>query len=498
MEPFQIILLASLVVLSMFILSDLFAPNLTTAAFEGFATNVPTTFWSSFTSPRTDIDSLKESSSYIRDPRYFNDYADVTRLGSPYDFCRMVAENGEPENLFFACALSGTEGLSSTSFRTPAVSDGFRISHDDYMRDVNGDGRDDYCRILLWNDNTYQPVCAYAGDTGFDSKERIDNNPPDEIKTLLSFYQGASMWFRFNGDMLDILGVAKANIAGNMTIDETPRTHVTQGLSFNGSQYLRLSDSSDLALGSLVPLRSLKTFMCWVYFDEFTNNAKIFDFGNGAGMDNVFLGIVGKGDSDAQLTPVVNTCIGENQSTVPDKPSGAQPVEEMSPQDLMTTTEANVDDVDCHYKIGPLEYGRDASLKKMNNDAYTIKTTATLIYEVWDKQDRKMSIKIPTAFALKGWTHVTVTSRNSEPFRPDITIYINGILASEKKAGWLPSTSKMMNCYLGKSNWAGTQYTNQDELFKGNLFDFRAYKTNVSPELIKASVAWGKQKLAIR
>jgi hypothetical protein len=498
MEPFQIILLASLVILSMFILSDLFAPNLTTSVFEGFATNVPTTFWSSFTAPRTDVDGRKETSAYIRDPRYFNDYADVTRLGSPYDFCRMVAENGEPENLFFACALSGTEGLSSTSFRTPAIKDGFRISYDDYMRDVNGDGRDDYCRILLWNDNSYQPVCAYAGDTGFDSKERIDSNPPDEIKTLLSFYQGASIWFRFNGDILDILGVVKANIAGNMKIDETPRTHVTQGLTFDGSQYLRLSDSSDMALGSLVPLRALKTFMCWVYFDEFTNNAKVFDFGNGAGMDNVFLGIVGKGDSDAQLAPVVNTCIGENESTVPDKPSGAQPVEEMSPQDLMTTTEANVDDVDCHYKITPLEYGRDASLKKMNNDAYTIKTTATLIYEVWDKQDRKMSLKVPTAFALKGWTHVTVTCRNTEPFRPDIAIYINGILASQKKAGWLPSTSKMTNCYLGKSNWSGTQYTNQDELFKGKLFDFRAYKTNVSPEVIKASVAWGKQKLAIK
>lgn len=498
MESFQIILLASLVILSMFILSDLFAPNLTTSVFEGFATNVPTTFWSSFTAPRTDVDGRKETSAYIRDPRYFNDYADVTRLGSPYDFCRMVAENGEPENLFFACALSGTEGLSSTSFRTPAIKDGFRISYDDYMRDVNGDGRDDYCRILLWNDNSYQPVCAYAGDTGFDSKERIDSNPPDEIKTLLSFYQGASIWFRFNGDILDILGVVKANIAGNMKIDETPRTHVTQGLTFDGSQYLRLSDSSDMALGSLVPLRALKTFMCWVYFDEFTNNAKVFDFGNGAGMDNVFLGIVGKGDSDAQLEPVVNTCIGENQSTIPDKPSGAQPVEEMSPQDLMTTTEANVDDVDCHYKITPLEYGRDASLKKMNNDAYTIKTTATLIYEVWDKQDRKMSLKVPTAFALKGWTHVTVTCRNTEPFRPDIAIYINGILASQKKAGWLPSTSKMTNCYLGKSNWSGTQYTNQDELFKGKLFDFRAYKTNVSPEVIKASVAWGKQKLAIK
>ena len=493
MEPFKIILLASLVILSMFILSDLFAPNLLT---EGFA-NVPTTtFWSSFTAPRSDIDGLKETSAYIRDPRYFNDYADVTRLGSPYDFCRMVAENGSPDNLFFACALSGTEGLSSTSFRTPAIKDGFRISYDDYMRDVNGDGRDDYCRILKMSDNTYQPVCAYAGDTGFDSKERIDSNPPDEIKTLLSFYQGASMWFRFHGDMLDILKVAKASIVGNMTIDETPRAQV-EGLSFDGSQYLRLSDSSDLALGSLVPLRALKTFMCWVYYDEFTNNAKVFDFGNGAGMDNVFLGIVGKGDSDAQLAPV-QTCIGE-ASTVPDKPSGAQPVEEMSPQDLMTTTEANVDDVDCHYKISPLEYGRDASLKK--TDAYTIKTTATLLYEVWDKQDRKMSIKIPTAFALKGWTHVAVTTNNTEPFRPDIVIYINGVLASQKKAGWLPSTSKMTNCYLGKSNWSGTgnpTYTNQDELFKGKLFDFRAYKTNVSHQLIKDSVAWGKQKLAIK
>jgi len=481
METFQIILLASIIVLSLFITAEIFAPNFTTEAF----TNMPTTtFWSSFTSPRTDVDEIKETSSYIRDPRYFNGYADVSRLGNPYDFCRMIGENGHPENLFFACAMSGTEGLSSTTFRTPALNDGFRISYDDYMRDVNADGRDDYCRILKWNDNTYQPVCAYAGDTGFDSKERIDPNPPLDIKTLLSFYVGASIWFRFNGDMLDTLNISKASVAGGMTIDETPRLKTTQGLSFDGSQYLRLSDSSDLSLGALVPIRSLKSFMCWVYFDEFTNNAKVFDFGNGAGMDNVFLGIFGKGNADAQMQGQGQTCTGE-ESTVPACPSGAQPVAEMSPQELLCADETPLT------QVQPLDLSKSKT-------PLTLIQTATLIYEVWDKQDRKMSMRVPNAIPLKRWTHVAVTSGDNDPFRPDIHIYINGVLTSQKKAGWLPATSKMSNCYLGKSNWTDSgKYTNEDELFKGNLFDFRAYKKAVRSDMIKASVEWGKEKLGI-
>ena len=487
METFKIILMASLVFLSLFILSEIFAPTLITEAFANMPT---TTFWSSFTAPRSDIDDRQESSEYIRDPRYFNGYADVSRIGTPYDFCRMVAEKDDPTNLFFACALSGTEGLSSTSFRTPGVKDGFRISHDDYMRDVNGDGREDYCRILLRD--TYQPVCAYAGDTGFDSKERIDSDPPENIKTLLSFYDGASIWFRLKDNILDTLAVSKASIAGGMTIDETPLER-TKGLAFNGSQFLRLSDSSDLSLGSLVPLRSLKTWMCWVYFDEFTNNAKIFDFGNGAGKDNVFLGIFGKGDSNVQLAPI-SKC---EESTVPKRPSGAQPVEEMSPQDLMSL-EANVnEDInDMNYQLMP-ESLKESTLEEPTLRSATLRS-ATLIYEVWDKQDRKMSMRVPNAIPLKKWTHVAITPTGSDPFRPDIAIYINGVYTSVKKAGWLPATSKMSNCYLGKSNWTGTQYENQDELFKGNLFDFRAYKKAVSADIIKASVNWGKEKLGLK
>jgi hypothetical protein len=119
---------------------------------------------------------------------------------------------------------------------------------------------------------------------------------------------------------------------------------------------------------------------------------------------------------------------------------------------------------------------------------------------VWDKRDRKMSMRVANAIPLNKWTHIAITPTGSDPFRPDITIYINGVYTSVKKAGWLPATSKMSNCYLGKSNWTDSTstYDNQDELFKGKLFDFRAYKKAVSPDMIKASVDWGKEKLGLK
>ena len=511
MEYFQLMLLASIVIISLVILAELFAPNLTT---EGFSNLPTTTFWSSFAAPRSDIDKYQENTNFVRDPRYYNDYADVSRLGTPYDFCRMVAPSNDLTNLFFACALAGTENLTSTSFRTPGVKEGFRISYDDYMRDINGDGRDDYCRILKWSDNTFQPVCSYAGDMGFDSKERIDSKPPEDIKTLLTFYDSCLLWFRFKGDMLDTIDKTKATVAGDMRIDETPRLSSADGIRFNGvDQYLRLTDSNDFSLGTKVFLRTIKTWMCWVYFDAFTNNAKIFDFGNGAGMDNVFLGIVGMGDTNAQLSDanLAPKCQEDQESTVPSRPSGAQPVEEMSPLELMTTTDANINEYTSISYLTPKDYALANNPPKRlsltppasgsgSAPGFTVVTTATLIYEVWDKQDRKMSIKLPTAIPLGQWTHVTVTTKGSDPFRPDINIFINGKFMLEKKTGWLPATSKMTNCYLGKSNWADvtSTYENQDQLFKGRLFDFRAYKKGVSADMIKESVKWGKEKLGIK
>jgi hypothetical protein len=69
------------------------------------------------------------------------------------------------------------------------------------------------------------------------------------------------------------------------------------------------------------------------------------DFGNGAGIDNVWVGILNRGNlgTDADLgSKKVLLCGGE--SVLPDLPSGAQPDEEVTPQELMKTTSANVEE----------------------------------------------------------------------------------------------------------------------------------------------------------
>jgi hypothetical protein len=68
----------------------------------------------------------------------------------------------------------------------------------------------------------------------------------------------------------------------------------------------------------------------------------------------------------------------------------------------------------------------------------------------------------------------------------------------EKESGWLPAASFMTNCYIGKSNWSSSgQYENRDELFKGKLFDLRAYKKSLSEGMIQDSFDWGKEQLVI-
>ena len=491
MRVFPFLLLISLIVIGIIIIKETFF-----ISYEGFTGTLPElSYWSSFVAPRSDIGPTEEEPTYVRDPRYFNEYVDVSRLGVSYDFCRMVAAKDDASNLFFACALAGTENLDSVKFRTPGTKDGFRISYDDYMRDVNNDGRSDYCRILTWKDGSYQPVCSYSSDIGFDKSENIDPSPPDDIVKLLQFYDGCVLWLRFKGDMLDTVKSVKCNIAGGLVIDETLRKE-SEGLKFNGiNQFLRISDSSDLSVGNIVPLRSTRSWMVWVYFDEFTNNAKIFDFGNGAGKDNVFLGILGKGEttlSDSDARPLL--CKGE--STVPTGKSGQQPVSEVSPKELMETSDANVDKYVC---TGP-EVKNDTATHAFLKPSKTVSTgRAALLYEVWDKQSRKMRIKVNNAIPLKKWTHITITTTSNNAFRPDIAVYINAKRVFDQPSGWLPATSSMTNCYIGKSNWASSvsQYNNRDELFKGSLFDFRAYKTGLNESVIKNSHDWGKNILAV-
>ncbi len=456
-------------------------------------------FVSKYMPKRGDVGEFEEETGWRRDPRFFADWADVQRLGVKNDFCRMIEPEGssDPGDAFFACALAGTENLSGTEFRTETVREGFLRSRDDYMNDITKSGRQDYCRILKTPDGSFQAMCRRAMDRRFGKKYLNDANPPSEIKTLLDFYDGIMMWLRMRDDLVDYAGNLLVSVAGNPEINETPKLSRTEGLAFNGvDQFLRLGENHSMEFGDSLSMRSMRAVSLWVYFDEFTNNAHIFDFGSGAGKNNVFLGIVGRGNPTLETNKIRKTFC-EDREVVPEPPSGAQPVEELSPQKLMKTSSANVNDYDCTgfevlpKKIEPL---RPKALPPTGNPV-----TADLIYEIWDGEQRKMRIKIPNAVQLKKWTHIAITAATEDAFRPDIDIYINGSFVFKFPSGFLPQTTFMTHNYIGKSNWVNTtsQYENRDELFKGSLFDFRTYNKPMSSKKVMETVKWGSKLLGI-
>lgn len=469
---------------------------------EGFQTLIPVLnpnagYFAKFVPRRGDVGPDMEQGGYKQDPRYFRGYVDVQRLGVDHDFCRMV-ESGKKK--FFACALAGTENLSSVSFRTPSTDDGFRLSRDDYMRDIEGKGRAAYCRILKGRRGQYEPLCNRALETEFDSELVVDTEPPAETEMLLRFYEGCIFWYRFRDDMIDYIDTTKLLRAGEMKVDETPNPVITEGLRFNGiDQFLRLGDSPELELGYTVPLRSMRAVMMWVYFDEFTNNAHILDFGDGPEKNNIVLGIIGRGDAnitDAAMIRPPLLC-GED-TTVPSSPSGAQRADVVSPQELLKTTDANVDDYLClGFEGNPR---RLPPSRVVDKTVQGPKNKATLLYEVWSSQQRVMRIRVPSVIPLKKWTHICVTAKNDDAFRPDIAIYVDGEQVFLEPSGFLPQASTLSNCYIGKSNWARStsQYENRDELFKGKMFDIRAYKQPLSEKVIEESVGWGKSKLGLQ
>lgn len=471
---------------------------------EGFESLVPAVspkagYFAKFVPRRGDIAQDSEQEGYLQDPRYFRGYADVQRLGFDHDFCRMVELKGDESTKFFACALAGTENLDSLSFRTPTVRDGFRLSRDDYMRDIEGKGRAAYCRILKGKSGAYQALCNRAQDRDFDPELVLDTEPPSEIQTLLRFYEGCVFWYRFRDDMKDYVENTKLLKAGGLLVDEKPNPTVAEGLRFNGiDQFLRLGDNVELELGSIVPLRSLRGLMVWVYFDEFTNNAKILDFGDGPEANNIVVGIVGRGDANiADAGTIRPPLLCGEDTTIPEAPSGAQPVPVMSPQELLRTSSANVNDFDCVGFEGtprrlPPSRVRDKTIQGPKNKA-------SLLYEIWENQQRKMRIVLPGVIPKRQWVHLCITAKSDDAFRPDIAIYINGKQAFLQPSGFLPQASTLSTCYLGKSNWSTvtSQYENKDELFMGKMFDVRGYKQQISETVIKESVAWGKDKLGL-
>lgn len=449
---------------------------------------------------RGDV-GVNYDNDWIQDRRYFAGYGDVQRFGVKNDFCRMVVPlSGKVDETFFACALAGTTG-SSSGFRTPSVKDGFMLGRDDYMRDILGDGRDAYCRILK-GPRGFLPQCRRATDTGFSAQDELDAKPPSDIQTLIQFYEGCEMWLRLQDDMVDYIGKATLQTAGGMTIDETPTTQIrradtpaeptiTRGIHFNGNdQFVRLGDSQSLELGAQIKLRTIRAFSIWAKFDEFTNNAHLFDFGDGPGKNNVFLGILGKGDAEANLRSG-GAC---ERSTVPAAPSGAQFCRELKAQDLLEDSAGNVDEYVCPgpeitpRRLDPIETRPDPRVKA---------SRATLLYEVWDKTLRKAQIKVNQVIPLEKWTHIVVTATNMDAVRPQLKVYVDGQEVYTLEDGALPQASTLSNNYLGKSNWASgfSLYEMQDELFKGSLFDFRMYSAPLSEKKVQAIHSWGLDRV---
>jgi hypothetical protein len=451
---------------------------------------------------RGDV-GIKYDNDWIQDRRYFAGYADVQRYGVKNDFCRMVVPlSGKEDETFFACALAGTTG-SSVAFKSPAVKDGFILGRDDYMRDILKDGRDAYCRIIR-GPKGFLPQCRRATDTGFSTKDELDSNPPPYIQTLLQSYESCELWLRFQDDMLDTIGRAVIQVAGQVKIEETPTALVryadkpaesmpTKGISFNGKdQFVRVGDAQTLELGAQIKLRTIRAFSIWAKFDEFTNNAHLFDFGDGPGKNNVFLGILGKGD--AEFNPRGGG--GCEASTVPAAPSGAQFCKELKAQDLLEESAGNVDEYVC---TGPEITPRRLDPIETQPMPTTKANYATLLYEVWDQTLRKAQIKINRAIPLGKWTHIVVTATSMDAVRPQLKVYVNGENLYTLEDGALPQATMLTNNYFGKSNWASgfTLYEMQDDLFKGSLFDFRMYSAPLNEKKIQNIRSWGLGRLDI-
>jgi len=448
---------------------------------------------------RGDVGIGIEQPGYYQDKRYFLGYADVERYGVKNDFCRMMTRTDTTDTgeLFFACALAGTTISDTTQFRTQSVKDGFRISRDDYMRDIIGDGRDAYCRILKAKDFTYQPHCRRALDTKFSDRDEIDPDPPEQIKTMMDFYSGCEVWFRMRDDLLDYMDRCKGQVAGGTVMDHTPNPTVTRGMRLNGiDQFVRFGDTDELTLGNKVKMRSVRAFSVWVKFDEFTNNAHIFDFGDGAGVNNVFLGILGKGDADeGNVLRPGPKC---PETTIPEGQVGAQFCPEVRAQTLYETSAAAVEEWECPNptvlarKIPPIQTKPPAAPSKNAS-------RATLLYEVWDQKLRKVQIKVNRAIPLGQWTHILITAKTSDAMRPDLNVIINGNIVFTQAQGYLPQAKVTSHNYFGKSNWANdfSMYELRDELFKGAIFDFRMYSSVVSESKGKRILQWGMGKLGL-
>lgn len=477
------------------------------AFYEGFTDGIVPDFFGKYFPRRYDIvpGQTDEGDGWYRNPKYFEGYVDLQKLGYKGDFCRVIEKEGSPESRIMACALAGQEGLDSMTYRTESARAGMKFSRDDYFRDVDGDGREDYGRILkveLSPNDRWEARAVLAGDTRFkQSAEMPDNSPPPHISDLLWFYEGVMVWYRWFDDMMDYAENTQIKIAGGAEVDEKPRRDFTKGLELNkapavlegslpaAEQYLKVGENAKLEFDSVVQIRNLRAISVWAYFDEFTNNARIFDFGNGAGKDNVLLGIEGRGNTSNAFGK-----LGARPSAT-NAVCQAKAASEASPQKYLVTSDADIDFYECP---GPEPV--DSTYPEDEIVADDVEPTANLLFEIWDTRQRKMRIRVLNVVPLKRWVHIALTTTDGTSIRPTWQVFIDGKKVYEHEDGHLPLRSYITENYIGRSNWenVSSQYEDADERFRGSLFDFRLYRAPMSGPKITRTVQWGREKLGLK
>ncbi|XP_071959169.1 uncharacterized protein [Antedon mediterranea] len=94
---------------------------------------------------------------------YFRGWVDVQGQGAANDYCRVIRD--ENNNLDLTCALAGSEGVSEFNYGFDRMFEPGRPG-EWYVRDQNGDGRDDYCRCV-YRDQELYISCIPAMAEGF-------------------------------------------------------------------------------------------------------------------------------------------------------------------------------------------------------------------------------------------------------------------------------------------------------------------------------------------
>jgi hypothetical protein len=403
---------------------------------------------------RSDIgyarDGWTEESSYERDLRYSESFADVQGFGVAADFCRAVQLRNDPDSLRMACALGRRDGFDTMEYRSRSRGEGFQWSRDDYWRSsYDQGGRMDYCRIVK-DDMTgeWYSSCAIAGRNGFNVAEERDTSPPPQIRQLLEAYEGAITWYRLFDDAEDYTQSTVLEFHGRPEVPTLLKADVSRGLQFNRvadqplRDYMRWGAPGTLAMDQS---RQIRAVSFWVFLDTLEGKPRIIDCGNNGGKhDRVWIGVEG-GDSD--LPAAVET--------VPE----VQASQEVRPDVALALSNP----------VEPLHTSKALPLTK--------KSSATWVFEIWDGEQRIMRLDGPHTARTNQWQHIVVTTTDNSTWWPTWQLWIDGNVVANRVEGRTIPAATLTENYLGRG-------------IRGCIQDFRVYTTPMAADKIAAARRW--------